>query len=69
MDAIKEACELADPEISKFLFKAVTEDLSYPYLKTVLDIPCGRDYFYERYRKFFFILSDIREKVLFYSRN
>lgn len=43
-----------------YILKAVTEGYSYTYLKTKLDIPCGRDMYYERYRKFFWLLSRTR---------
>lgn len=49
-----------DKEITKYILKAVTEGRSYEYLNVNLNIPCGRDYFYERYRKFFWLLSKER---------
>ena len=50
----------ADDFIYPYLLKAVTEGLSYTYLKTKLDIPCGRDMYYDRYRRFFWLLSEAR---------
>ena len=47
----------ADPYLHKYILKAVTEELSYNYLQSKLDIPCGRDMYYDRYRKFFWLLS------------
>ena len=44
-----------------YILKAVTEGLSYTYLKTVMGIPCGRDMYYDRYRKFFWLLDKARE--------
>lgn len=46
-----------EPWIQHYIFLAVTEDKSFTYLKTVLGIPCERDAYYERYRRFFYILS------------
>lgn len=43
-----------------YILKAVTEGLSYTYLKTVMGIPCGRDMYYDRYRKFFWLLDKAR---------
>lgn len=43
-----------------YILKAVTEGHSYTYLKTRLNIPCGRDMYYDRYRKFFWLLSKAR---------
>jgi hypothetical protein len=50
----------ADEFLYPYILKAVTEGLSYTYLKTRLDIPCGRDMYYDRYRKFFWLLSEHR---------
>lgn len=51
----------ADSEIGLYILKAVTEGLSYPYLKTAMNIPCGKDMYYDRYRKFFWLLSRSRD--------
>ncbi len=58
---IEMAARDADDFLYPFILKAVTEGLSYPYLKTRLDIPCGRDMYYDRYRKFFWLLSEMRD--------
>ena len=58
---IEQAAKEADDFLYPYLLKAVTEGLSYPYLKTKLDIPCGRDMYYDRYRKFFWLLSEARD--------
>lgn len=48
----------ADPEIYQYIIKAATdEDITYRYLKTVMDIPCGKDMYYDRRRKFFWLLN------------
>lgn len=57
---IEQAAMDADESLYSFLLKGVTEGLSYTYLKTRLDIPCGRDMYYDRYRKFFWLLSEAR---------
>lgn len=51
----------SDLYLHKYILKAVTEGLSYTYLKARLDIPCGRDMYYDRYRRFFWLLSKARE--------
>lgn len=51
----------ADPYLHKYILKAVTEELSYNYLRSKLNIPCGRDMYYDRYRKFFWLLSKERD--------
>lgn len=58
---IETAAREADDFLHPYILKAVTEGLSYPYLKTRLDVPCGRDMYYDRYRKFFWLLSEMRD--------
>ena len=50
----------ADRYLYEYILKAVTENLSYTYLKSRLNIPCGKDMYYDRYRKFFWLLSKER---------
>lgn len=57
---IEKIAKEADRYLYGYIIKAVTEELSYTYLKTKLDIPCGRDMYYDRYRKFFRLLSEAR---------
>jgi len=57
IDLVTQISKIAGGEISEYLFKAVTEDLSFVNLKTVLNIPCSKDYYYERYHKFWYLLS------------
>lgn len=60
MKLIEEAAMKADEYLHAYILKAVTEELSYTYLKSRLDIPCGRDMYYDRYRKFFWLLNETR---------
>lgn len=57
MEVIERSAIEADPYLANYIFKAVTEGLSYTYLKSRLEIPCSRDTYYDRYRKFFWILD------------
>lgn len=50
----------ADGYLHNYILRAVTEGLSYTYLKTKMGIPCGKDMYYDRYRKFFWLLSKVR---------
>ena len=50
----------ADKYLCDYILKAVTENLSYTYLKSRLNMPCSRDMYYDRYRKFFWLLSESR---------
>lgn len=58
---VERAALEADRYLHKYILRAVTEGLSYTYLKSKLGIPCGKDMYYDRYRKFFWILSNMRE--------
>ena len=58
---IEKAAKEADDFLYPYILRAVTEGLSYTYLKSKLDIPCGRDMYYDRYRKFFWLLSEMRD--------
>ena len=57
---IERAAMEADEFLYSYILKAVTEGLSYTHLKTTLDIPCGKDMYYDRYRRFFWLLSEAR---------
>lgn len=57
MDAVEHAANCTDEALGSYILKAVTEDLSFTALKMLYDIPCGKDMYYDRYRKFFYILS------------
>ena len=47
-----------DPDIYQYLLKAVTEeDVTYQYLKSMMEIPCGKDMYYDRRRKFYWLLD------------
>lgn len=57
---VENAAGEVSPELSTYIIKAVTEGLSYEYLKTRLDIPCSRDTYYDLYRQFFWVLNKAR---------
>lgn len=61
MEMVENAAKEADLYLYEFLLKAVTEGLSYTYLKARLNIPCSRDTYYDRYRRFFWLLDKSRE--------
>lgn len=51
----------SDDYLAPYILRAVTEGLSYTHLKARHDIPCGRDMYYDRYRRFFWLLSEARD--------
>lgn len=58
---LEETAKQADKYLWNYILKAVTEGLSYTCLKFKMEIPCGRDMFYDRYRRFFWLLSKSRD--------
>lgn len=52
----------ADPCLYDYIVKGVTEERSYTYLRTAMGMPCGKDMYYDRYRKFFWMLNETREQ-------
>ena len=61
MRMLEQVAKDADKYLWFYILKGVTEGLSYTYLRTKLDIPCGKDMYYDRYRRFFWLLSEIRD--------
>lgn len=61
IEMVKRAAKMADPDLWEYIVRGVTEGLSYDYLKTNLGIPASKDMYYDRYRKFFLILSKLRK--------
>ena len=61
MQMVEQAAIEADPELASYILKAVTEGLSFTYLKSRLEIPCSRDTYYDRYRRFFWLLDKTRD--------
>lgn len=61
LDMVRNAAFEADPEISNYILKAVTDDISCSALICKYDMPCGKDKFYAAYRRFFYHLSVCRE--------
>lgn len=61
IDLLEKVAEETDPELANYILAAVTEGHSYEYLKSRLDIPCCRDTYYDRYRRFFWLLNKARD--------
>ena len=57
IDLIERIAIETDPYLYRYILRAVTEGLSYTQLNAKYDIPCGKDMYYDRYRKFFWLLS------------
>lgn len=61
INIIDAAAEATDPELKNYILAAVTEGRTYENMETYgTGIPCSRDTFYRRYRKFFWMLNSVR---------
>lgn len=61
MHLIEQTAVLTDPDLTNYIFRAVTEGKSYTWFEMQEQgIPCSRDTFYDRYRRFFWLLSKKR---------
>lgn len=56
---IKEAAEKCDYVLQDYIFEAVTTGRTFAYFEANR-IPCCRDTFYDRLRKFYFYLDKLR---------
>lgn len=54
---LQDTAKKADNSISDYIIFAVTQGKGYTYLSTAKEIPCSKNYFYERYRRFFWLLD------------
>ena len=61
IDMVEKACQDAAGDLYRYLLVAVTEEKPFHYLQMKLEMPCSRSEYYEIYRKFFWILNNIRE--------
>lgn len=59
MEMVEQSLIAADPDIYEWLLKGVTMEVSYSDLRAA-GLPCSKDYYYERYRKFFWHLDKVR---------
>lgn len=58
---VQTAAKETDKIFCDFILKAVTQGLTYNVMKMKYDVPCGKDIWYEMYRRFFWILDQIRD--------
>ena len=60
MGLIEETVREAEPDIYKWLLIGVTTNKSYDFLAQKMHMPMSRSAYYERYRKYFYLLSKKR---------
>lgn len=55
---IEQTAMETDSELYQYIIKAVTNEyVTYKYLQTIMNIPCSRNTYYDRRRKFYYLLS------------
>lgn len=58
MDLVIKCAKEAGGDLFEYIFAAVTnEDVTYNTLRVLKDIPCSQNTFYDRRRKFYWLLS------------
>lgn len=58
MQTVEDTAYEADPELCRYIMYAVTnEGATYEYLQSTKKLPCGKDMFYDRRRKFYYLLN------------
>lgn len=60
-DALTEAFDELPPKIWDCVLEAITTNKSYDWLKTKHNVPFGKDYYFRRYRKFYWLLDKVRK--------
>lgn len=60
MDLVTKTASEADHELAGYIVRGVTEGWAYDGLRAKFDIPCCKDTYYDRYRRFFWLLNKER---------
>ena len=58
IDIIEQTAKESDENLSAYILEAVTnEDVTFKRLEVTLNIPCSRNTYYDRRRRFYWLLS------------
>lgn len=61
IELVDKALEQCDPVIAPYLKKGLTKGVSFATINAMERIPCSKDYYYNQYRRFFWVLNSIRD--------
>lgn len=61
IEMVEKVARDTDPVIGSFILEGVTEGVSYDILNARSPVPCGKDIYYNLYRRFFWLLSKERQ--------
>lgn len=54
---VEKAALDAEESLANYILISVTQDIAFPKLQARMNVPCGKDMFYDRRRKFFWLLD------------
>lgn len=57
IELVEKTAMETDKSLWFYILQGVTEERTYVYLVNVAGIPCGKNMYYDRYRRFFWLLS------------
>lgn len=61
LDMVNKAAKGCSDELGEYIFKGVTEGLSYDQMLLQNGVPCCKEMYYGAFRRFFWILSKLRK--------
>ena len=61
IEMVEKVARETDPVIGDYILIGVTEGVSYDILNARSPVPCGKDTYYNLYRRFFWLLSKERQ--------
>lgn len=61
IEIIERAAREAGADLSNYILKGVTEGMPYSIIRLRVSIPCNRNEYYDRYRRFFWVLDRLRD--------
>lgn len=57
MNMLKKLAKEADEALWPYIFQGVTQGVSFVYLRYTMEMPAEKSMYYDRYRRFFWLLS------------
>lgn len=57
IELVEKTCMETDQVLWFYILQGVTEEATYTYLRNAMNIPCGKNMYYDRYRRFFWLLN------------
>lgn len=57
IELVEKTCMETDQVLWFYILQGVTEEATYTYLRNAMNIPCGKNMYYDRYRRFFWLLD------------